>query len=98
MKHIRTEKGMFGELIHYSEENGFEGVSTPGLFEGSYNHYTPTGGLVGHSDPGILSDAMYFNENGLVGVSYPGIAADEHHYSFDDGLIGESYGNDTYFD
>ena len=102
MKHIRTEKGLFGELIHYSEENGYEGVSVPGLIPGTYDHYTPDQGYVGHSDPGILSDMMHYNENGLQGVSSPGLIAGENHYSFEDGLIGQSFGDDfgadTYLD
>lgn len=101
-RHIRSYQDAFGNIIHYSEENGYEGISTPGLFEGSYNHYTPDGGYVGSSDHGITSDMNHFTpDNGLVGFSAPGLVS-EKHYSYSDGLVGETYNSgfssDTFFD
>lgn len=89
-KHIKTVKGLFGQLIHY--EDGVKiGESWKGFFEGSYTHYDANGNYTGRSDPGVFADLIHHDEHGgYVGSTHTGLLGDKKHYG-PTGYVGSSY-------
>lgn len=82
-RNIRTERGLFGQYIHY--ENGRKvGESWPGMLEGSYNHYDNDGNFAGSSHSGIVADfATYDGDSRFVGTSNVGLFGTLNHYTQD---------------
>ncbi|MGN1338319.1 MAG: CFI-box-CTERM domain-containing protein [Candidatus Coprovivens sp.] len=76
----RSEKGLFGEYIHYDEKGNKVGKSIPGLF-GEYINYDNKGNKIGKSIPGLFGDYInYDNKGNKVSRS-------------EKGLFGEFYTN-----
>lgn len=90
MSRFHTEKGLFGQLIHY-KDGVRVGESWPGLLKGTYNHYSNEKGFVGYSDPGFFADQIHRNARGdYVGESWNDDFGITRHYDRN-GFAGESH-------
>lgn len=90
MSRFHTEKGLFGQLIHYKDGVRI-GESRPGIVEGTYNHYSDEKGFVGSSDPGLFADQIHRDAYGCyAGESYDRPSGISLHYN-QNGFIGESH-------
>lgn len=90
LKHIKSIKGLFGQLIHY-RDGKYVGESWPGLFTGSYEHFDADKGYAGYSDPGIVAGLVHHDEHGAyVGETHAGLFGQKHHYGVD-GYVGSSW-------
>ena len=92
----RSERGLFGTIIHYDEHGRKIGTSEPGLF-GSYTNYDAHGRKTGHTDPGLFGSYNHYDNNGRkVGSSDPGLFGSYNHRdangkpsgSSDPGMLG----------
>lgn len=101
MSKIRTEKGLFGQDIHYKDGVRI-GESWDGLVPGSKNHYDANGRFIGYSDRGFFADQVHHDASGTrVGETWSDSFGVSRHYD-DRGRKGTSYsdplGTTSFFD